>query len=57
MGYIQVIKVNPEDLDTCDLCNQQGLKASGQFIEHMEEKIMWKCFNCVEKEKRNVTSR
>lgn len=56
MGYVEVIRVNPEDLDRCDLCNQQGLKASGQFIEHMGEKIMWKCFNCVEKEKRNVTS-
>jgi DnaJ-class molecular chaperone len=46
MGYVELIKVTPDQLDTCDQCGQQGLITSGKFIEHNQENVMWICFNC-----------
>lgn len=54
MGYVEAIRVSPEQLDTCDQCNQQGLKTSGEFIkDSYGESVIWICFNCVQKKKRN----
>ena len=39
MGYVELIKVTPDQLDTCDQCNQQGLITSGKFIEHNQENV------------------
>ena len=50
MGYVEVIKVSPTDLDRCDQCNQQGLRTSGQYVMHNGEAIMWICFNCAYKQ-------
>ena len=47
MGYIEVIKVDKSELDVCDQCNQQGLKASGRTItDSYGEAVIWICFNC-----------
>ena len=53
MGYVEVIRVSPEQLDTCDQCNEKGLKTSGEFITDRGQAVMWICFNCVQKKKRN----
>ena len=49
MGYIEMIKVTPDQLDICDNCNQQGLKESGRMVTRNGEHLMWFCFNCKEK--------
>ena len=54
MGYLEIRKLNADDkLDTCDQCQQQGLVASGEFIEQDGLALMWICFNCVHKNKRS----
>lgn len=48
MGYVERRKLTTYDeLDTCDQCNQEGLKTSGLEVkdEHGEI-VMWLCFNC-----------
>ena len=30
MGYVEMRRVDKSELDVCDQCNQQGLKASGR---------------------------
>lgn len=54
MGYVEIVKVDPAQLDTCDQCGDQGLKTSGRSItdEHSEE-ILWFCFTCVQREVMN----
>ena len=47
MGYVEMRRVDNSELDTCDQCNQQGLKISG--LEVNDEQgvvVMWLCFNC-----------
>jgi len=47
MGYVEMRRVDNSELDTCDQCNQQGLKTSG--LEVNDEQgvvVMWLCFNC-----------
>ena len=47
MGYVEIIRVNPDELDTCDQCNQKGLKTSGRLITDSHgEAVIWICFNC-----------
>jgi hypothetical protein len=54
MGYVEVAKVKQNELDVCDTCNQQGLKTSGKYgYDNYGEPIIFTCFNCVEKIKRN----
>lgn len=50
MGYIERIVITPDQLDVCDSCNQQGLKASGHttFDSHGEA-VIFICFNCKQK--------
>ena len=47
MGYVEMRRVDNSELDTCDQCNQQGLKISGLEVndEHGVV-VMWLCFNC-----------
>ena len=47
MGEIYFERVTDAQLDTCDQCNNKGLKTSGKEIrdEH-NELVMWICFNC-----------
>lgn len=50
MGYVELIQVTPDQLDTCDECDQQGLKTSGRTIFDLnDEAVLWFCFNCVER--------
>jgi len=47
MGYAEIIRVNPEDLDLCDSCNQKGRIASGHTIHNNEgERMIFICYNC-----------
>ena len=47
MGYVEIIKVSPEQLTRCDNCNQDGLTSSGtEIFDSYGEGIMWFCFNC-----------
>lgn len=48
MGYVEKRKLNTYDqLDTCDQCNQEGLKTSGLEVKDNEGVVvMWLCFNC-----------
>jgi hypothetical protein len=53
MGYVEIIKVTPDQLDTCDDCNQQGLKTSGRTIfDTYGDPVLWFCFNCVQKTRK-----
>jgi hypothetical protein len=50
MGYIETIRITPEQLDLCDNCNQQGLKASGHYAnDSYGEAVIFFCFNCKRK--------
>lgn len=49
MGYIEMQKVTADELDTCDNCNELGLKTSGRMVTLNGENVMWFCFNCKEK--------
>ena len=48
MGYVEMRKLNTyEELDTCDQCQQEGLKTSGLEVKDKEGVVvMWLCFNC-----------
>ena len=47
MGYVEMRRVDNSELDTCDQCNQQGLKTSGRTItDSYGEAVIWICFNC-----------
>lgn len=50
MGYIERIVITPDQLDVCDSCNQQGLKASGHTtFDSYGEAVIFICFNCKHK--------
>jgi hypothetical protein len=50
MGYIETIRITPDQLDLCDNCNQQGLKASGHYVNNSHgEAVIFFCFNCKRK--------
>lgn len=50
MGYIELIKVTDDQLDTCDECYQKGLKTSGRtIVDSYGDPVMWLCFNCVQR--------
>lgn len=47
MGEIYYERVTDAQLDTCDQCNNKGLKTSGREIQDEHgEVVMWICFNC-----------
>jgi hypothetical protein len=47
MGYIETIRITPDQLDLCDSCNKQGLKASGYTAhDSYGEATIFLCFNC-----------
>jgi|688.fasta_scaffold478045_1 hypothetical protein len=49
MGYAEIVRVTPDQLDLCDQCGQQGLKTSGEMItDSYSQDILWFCFNCVQ---------
>ena len=50
MGYVELIRVTPDQLEICDSCNQQGLKESGHMINDSHgEPMIFSCFNCKQK--------
>ena len=50
MGYVEAIRVTPDQLSLCDSCNQEGLTTSGKDIkDSYNESVLWFCFNCVQK--------
>jgi len=50
MGYVEIIRVTPDQLDTCDSCNQQGWIESGHTInDNHGERMIFICFNCKQK--------
>ena len=50
MGYVEAIRVTPDQLDTCDYCGQQGLKTSGHIVkDSYGEPMIFMCFNCKHK--------
>jgi len=50
MGYVEAIRVTPDQLDTCDYCGQQGLKTSGRMVNDIYgEPMIFMCFNCKQK--------
>lgn len=55
MGYVEIIRVDPTRLDTCDQCGDQGLKTSGRSITdcNTNEEILWVCFTCIQREEMN----
>ena len=54
MGYVEAIKVTPQQLTRCDSCNQDGLISSGISVQDSYGvEILWFCFNCKHKYKIN----
>lgn len=50
MGYVEAIRVRPDELTRCDSCDQDGLTSSGIAIyDSYGIDIMWFCFNCKRK--------
>ena len=50
MGYVEAIRVTPDQLTRCDSCDQDGLTSSGISIQDAyEQDILWFCFNCKRK--------
>jgi len=48
MGYVEMIRVTPDQLTLCDSCNQEGLTSSGKEItDSYGVAVLWFCFNCV----------
>ena len=48
MGYVEIVRVTPDQLTNCDSCQQDGLTSSGRYIEDSYGvPVMWFCFNCV----------
>ena len=55
MGELFIRRLTDKDeLWVCDNCNQEGVRANGKEIKNNGEMVMWFCYNCVEKEKRNA---
>jgi hypothetical protein len=56
MGELSIRRITDQDqVWICDKCNQQGIRANGKDITtSQDEFVMWLCYNCVEKEKRNA---
>jgi predicted RNA-binding Zn-ribbon protein involved in translation (DUF1610 family) len=55
VGELFIRRVTEKDqVWLCDECGQDGIKANGKEIRANEELVMWFCYNCVEKEKRNA---
>jgi hypothetical protein len=56
MGELFIRRITDQDqVWICDKCNQEGIKANGKDITTSQgEFVMWFCYNCVEKEKRNA---
>jgi len=53
VGYAEVIRVTPEQLDLCDSCSNQGMIDSGHTIySNSGERLIFICFNCKEKIQR-----
>ena len=50
MGYVEIIKVRPDQLTRCDSCNQDGVTSRGiEIQDSYGVGIMWFCFNCKQK--------
>jgi hypothetical protein len=50
MGYVELIPITPDQLDTCDSCDNQGVRSSGRSITNSyDEEIMWFCYTCVQR--------
>jgi len=48
MGYVEAVRVTPDQLTNCDSCQQDGLTTSGRYIkDRTDVAVMWFCFNCV----------
>ena len=55
MGYVEVIKVEPHQLDICDQCGEQGYKESGEMIfDNFAQDILWFCFTCLQRKKLGI---
>jgi len=47
MGFVEIIKVSPYELDLCDSCGNQGRIASGHMTNDAHgEPVIFICFNC-----------
>ena len=50
MGYVEAIRVTPDQLTNCDSFQQDGLTTSGRYIQDNHGvDVLWFCFNCVNK--------
>jgi hypothetical protein len=48
MGYVEAIRVTPDQLTNCDSCQQDGLTTSGKYVsDSYGVPVLWFCFNCV----------
>jgi hypothetical protein len=56
MGELFIRRVTEKDqVWLCDECGQDGIRANGKDITDTSgQLVMWFCYNCVEKEKRNA---
>ena len=48
MGYVEAIRVTPDQLTLCDSCGHEGLTTTGRdIVDSQGVSILWFCFNCV----------